>query len=89
MRVLERRLRRLEEGLLSPPETADSRRLRESRFRPAAEAMVVEIQYVSPDGSVEDGPQFTIPTGSAGLAGGGWPRFAGRQYREDREDLHP
>jgi hypothetical protein len=29
MRVLERRLRRLEEGLLSPPETADSRRLRE------------------------------------------------------------
>ena len=29
MRVLERRLRRLEEGLLPPPETAESRRLRE------------------------------------------------------------
>ena len=68
-----------------------SRRLRdlESRFRPAAEAVVVEIQYVSPDGSVEDGSRFTIPAGSVGLAGGGWLRFAGRQYREDREDLHP
>jgi hypothetical protein len=29
MRVLERRLRRLEEGLLPPPETAESRRLPE------------------------------------------------------------
>src|ERR1022692_984428 len=29
MRVLERRLRRLEEGLLPPPETAESRRLHE------------------------------------------------------------
>ena len=60
-----------------------SRRLRdlESRFRPAAEAVVVEIQYVSPDGSEEDGPRFTIPTGSAGLAGGGRCGLAGRPYR--------
>jgi hypothetical protein len=29
MRVLERRLRRLEEGLLPPPETAESRRVSE------------------------------------------------------------
>ena len=29
MRVLERRMRRLEEGLLPPPETEDSRRLHE------------------------------------------------------------
>ena len=29
MRVLERRLRRFEEGLLPPPETAESRRLHE------------------------------------------------------------
>ena len=66
----------------------------ETRLVPAAEPVIVQITYVSPDGSEEDGPRFTIPsggrqTGSTWLAGGGWPRFAGRQYREDREDLHP
>jgi hypothetical protein len=67
----------------------------EARLAPAAEPMIFQITYVSPDGSEEDGSRFIIPgaggrpTGSAGLAGGGWPRFASRQYREDREDLHP
>jgi hypothetical protein len=73
-----------------------NRRLRdlEFHFRPAAEPVIAQIIYVSPDGSEEDGPRFTIPnggrqTGSTWLAGGGWPRFAGWQYREDGEDLHP
>ena len=73
-----------------------NRRLKdlEFHFRPAAEPVIAQIIYVSPDGSEEDGPRFTIPsggrqTGSAWLAGGGRCGLAGRQYREDREDLHP
>src|ERR1017187_6960600 len=56
----------------------------EARLAPAAEPMIFQITYVSPDGSEEDGLRFIIPgaggrpTGSAGLAGGGWPRFASR-----------
>jgi len=68
-----------------------SRRLErlETRLMPAGEPLITQVQFVSPDGSVRDGPVFTIPgaggrsTGSAGLAGGGRPGLAARQYRED------
>jgi hypothetical protein len=32
----------------------------EARLIPAGEPMVIQIQYVSPDGSVEEGPRYTI-----------------------------
>jgi hypothetical protein len=35
----------------------------EARLAPAAEPMIFQITYVSPDGSEEDGPRFTIPSG--------------------------
>ena len=55
-----------------------SRRLKrlETRLMPAGEPLIIQVQFVSPDGSLVDGPRFTIPdaggrpTGSAGLAGG-------------------
>ena len=50
MRVLERRLRRLEEGLLPPPQTAESRRLHEAvleiRRRRAADLGLPEPEDV-------------------------------------------
>jgi hypothetical protein len=56
MRVLERRLRKLEDGLLPPAETAESRRLREvvldiRRRRAARLGIPVE----------EDGPDSALP----------------------------
>ena len=33
----------------------------ETRIIPAGEPLVVQIQYVSPDGSVEDGPRISVP----------------------------
>ncbi len=67
-----------------------SRRLRDlkSRFRPAAEPVIAQITYVSPNGSEEDGPRFIIEvaekrqTGSTWLAGGGRCGLPGRPYRE-------
>jgi hypothetical protein len=66
-----------------------TRRLKdlEFHFRPAAEPVIAQIIYVSSDGSEEDGPRFTIPsggrqTGSTWLAGGGCCGLAGRPYRE-------
>jgi len=59
----------------------------EIRLMPAGEPLNIQVQFVSPDGSLVDGPRFTIPdaggrpTGSAGLAGGERPGLAGRQYR--------
>jgi len=43
----------------------------ETRLVPAGEPLVVQIHYVSPDGSRVDGPRFTIPRaeGRPGLAG--------------------
>jgi hypothetical protein len=64
----------------------------ETRLMPAGEPLIIQVKFVSSDGSVRDGPRFTIPaaggqkTGSAGLADGGRPGLAGRQYREG---LHP
>ena len=70
------------------------RRLRrlESRFVPDGDPLVIEVQFVSLDGSRVAGPRFTLPraggrpTGSAGLAGGGRPGLVDGQYREG---LHP
>jgi hypothetical protein len=59
----------------------------ETRLMPAGEPLIIQVQFVSTDGSRVEGPRFTIsgaggrPTGSAGLAGGGRPCLAGRQYR--------
>jgi hypothetical protein len=62
----------------------------EARIAPAAEPMIFQIIYVSPNGSEEDGPRFTIPsggrqTGSTWLAGGGRCGSAGRPYREGQD----
>ena len=67
-----------------------ARRLKmlESRFVPNGEPLVIQVQFVSLDGSHVDGPRFTVPraggrpTGMAGLAGGGRPDLADGQYRE-------
>jgi hypothetical protein len=63
----------------------------EARLAPAAEPMIFQITYVSPDGSEEDGPRFTVPsggrrTGSTWLASRGRPAWVGRP---DRDGLHP
>jgi hypothetical protein len=34
----------------------------ETRMMPASEPLVLEIQFVSADGSVEDGPRFVVPS---------------------------
>ena len=62
----------------------------ESRYVPDGEPLVIQVRFVSPDGSGVDGPRLTIPrvgerlTGSARLAGGGRPGLAGWQYRRGR-----
>ncbi len=33
----------------------------ETRMMPAGEPVVIQVQYVSPDGSVEDGPRINVP----------------------------
>ena len=59
----------------------------EARIALAAEPLIVQIIYFSPDGSEEDGERFTIPgagglrTGGARLAGGVRSGLAGRQHR--------
>ena len=50
----------------------------ESRLTPADEPLVIQVKYASPDGSEEDGPRFTIPsggrqTGALGLPAEGGP----------------
>ena len=74
MRVLERRLRRLEVGLLPPPETAESRRLHEVvldiRRRRAARLGLPEPEDVP-------GPDFP-----PGLSLGEIVNYAWRRHRE-------
>ena len=48
----------------------------ETRLAPAGEPVVIQIHFVSPDGSRVDGPRFTIPRAAAR------PGLAGRQYRQ-------
>jgi hypothetical protein len=45
----------------------------ETRMTPAGEPLFVQIQYVSPDGSVEDGPRISVP-GAGGRRVGKGPR---------------
>jgi hypothetical protein len=52
----------------------------ETRLASAGEPLIVQIHYVSPDGSRVDGPRFTIPPA------GGRPGLADRHYGEG---LHP
>ena len=60
----------------------------ETRLVPDGEPLVINVHFVSPDGSRVDGPRFTIPragrrpTGSAGVAGGGRPGLPDRRYRQ-------
>jgi len=71
-----------------------SRRLEqlEVRLGAADEQLVIQICYVSGDGSVVDGPQFTVPGaggrhgGSTWLASCGRPGFAGGQDRSKEDD---
>jgi hypothetical protein len=55
----------------------------EARLRVDDEPLVIQIKYASPDGSVVDGPQITIPgaggrqAGRDGLASGGRPSSPG------------
>jgi hypothetical protein len=32
-----------------------------SRFAPAAEPIVLQVVYIAPDGSSEEGPRYTVP----------------------------
>jgi hypothetical protein len=43
--------------------TTFSKRLQllETRMMPAGEPLIIQVQYVSLDGSVEDGPRFCVP----------------------------
>jgi hypothetical protein len=34
----------------------------ESRFIPAGEQIVLQVVYIAPDGSSEDGPRYTVPS---------------------------
>jgi hypothetical protein len=45
----------------------------ETRMMPAGEPLVIQVQYVSPDGSVEDGPRISVP-GAGGRRVGKGPR---------------
>ena len=78
MRVLERRLRKLEEGLLPPPETEESRRVHEIvldiRRRRAARLGLPE-----PEDAPEPAYRPGIPIGAAILAA--------RQRRRDSETV--
>jgi len=43
----------------------------EARTAPAAEPLIIQIVYVSADGSEEDGPRIEVPVPAAGRA---WQR---------------
>jgi len=45
----------------------------ETRTMPAGEPLVIKVQYVSPDGSVEDGPRICVP-GAGGRRVGKGPQ---------------
>jgi len=51
----------------------------EIRLLPAGEPLVIQVHFVSPEGSRVDGPRFTIPRA-------GRPGLADRHYGEG---LHP
>ena len=52
----------------------------ETRLLPAGEPLVIQVHFVSPDGSRVDGPRCTVPRA------GGRPGLAGRH---NGEGLHP
>jgi len=74
-----------------------SRRLEqlEVLLRPADDPLIIQLCYVSSDGSVVDGPQYRVPCGlgrqgrRAWFAGGGRPGFAGGEthHRGSEEAL--
>ena len=45
----------------------------ETRMMPAGEPVVIQVQYVSPDGTVEDGTRISVP-GAGGRRVGKGPR---------------
>jgi hypothetical protein len=45
----------------------------ETRMMLVGEPLVIQVQYVSPDGSVEDGPRICVP-GAGGRRVGKGPR---------------
>jgi hypothetical protein len=45
----------------------------ETRMMPVGEPVIIQVQYVSPDGSVEDGPRISVP-GAGGRRVGKRPR---------------
>jgi hypothetical protein len=47
-------------GMAWTPNPARLERL-ESRFAPAAEPIVLQVVYIAPDGSSEEGPRYTVP----------------------------
>ena len=49
----------------------------ETRMMPAGEPLVIQVQYVSPDGSVEDAPGLACRA----LEGVGWEAAAARGVR--------
>jgi len=64
-----------------------SRRLErpETRLRPAGEPLTIQVRYVSPDGSVVDGPRFTCDAGpnNRGPRTRAWQQKANRGIATD------
>jgi hypothetical protein len=53
----------------------------ETRLVPDGEPLVIQVRFVSPDGSRVDGPQFTVPRAGGRPAGpAGPPGLADRRY---------
>jgi hypothetical protein len=50
----------------------------ETRMMPAREPVVIQVQYVAPDGTAEDGPRISVP-------GAGWRR-TGKEPRCPRAE---
>jgi hypothetical protein len=64
-----------------------TRRLEELEARTApAEPIIIEITYVSPDGSEVEGPRFEVPTRRA--RGPTWPWKSSMVATDNRCELH-
>jgi hypothetical protein len=46
----------------------------EEETKPVGEPMIIQVVYVSTDGTRKDGPQYEIPVYPAGRSRYGWPR---------------
>jgi hypothetical protein len=47
----------------------------ETQMMPAGEPLVIQVQFVSPDGSIEDGPRISVPAAGGHRAGNQHPNY--------------